>query len=292
MMKIVEKIEYTTPDGKTFSFHNPPSRAVTEITGWGEPVKNFDTARGAYQHGEFVLAAWLQPRDISFGFRYQGTSRDAYWEMRERLNNLLRVSRSDILNPVPGTLTRTLSNGQRRSLTVVLESGLAYNPPAQSSWDEWSIFEILHFTAHDPVIFDPSGYSMAPLTGFNAQATQTRTIQYLGTWPEYPTLKITGPTNGATITILETGYTLKLDYNIAAGEVVTIDMRYGKKTFISSTTGIVSGYIDIPNSDVGLWALQPDPIVPDGVNRLQVSTNSASSATKVEMDYYLRYESI
>ena len=292
-MTIIEKLDYITPDGQVLPLHNPPSRVVTEITGWGEPSKQVDTRRGAYQHGETIIATWLEPREVSCTLRLQTRDRDAYWSMRQRLNNALRHSRTEPLYPRPGVLRRTLSNGQVRCLDVVLMEGLAYTNPGANTWDEWGIFEQLKFMAHNPVIYDPQQYLITPLTGFNSTPTQTRTVVYTGTWAEYPIMTVTGPTDGFAIRNLTTGHELYYIRTVKAGEVITIDLRYGEKSLTSNLDGPVTGYLDMGFSDMGVWSLQPDPVAPQGINQIEVQTYfTQTTATKFEMSYYLRYESI
>ncbi len=76
----------------------------------------------------------------------------------------------------------------------------------------------------------------------------------------YPILKIKR-SNGTSATLTHwrnetTGKTLYFNYPLADGEIVTIDLRLGKKSIISSVFGNMLSKL-LPNSDLASWALAP-----------------------------------
>ena len=70
----------------------------------------------------------------------------------------------------------------------------------------------------------------------------------------------------------------QLNYDIAAGEVVTFDLRYGVKEVSNNFgTNLINFITD--DSDLAVFSIQPDPIVADGINTFSVSIDNGAADT-------------
>lgn len=109
------------------------------------------------------------------------------------------------------------------------------------------------------------------------------TVQYCGTMPAYPRFVATGTLNNLTVSntpvnpALPTQPTrvISLNYNIAFGETVTIELAPDsagrvRKTVISDVNGDISGTVD-NSSDLAEFAIVPSPIVQAGENSIGVN---------------------
>lgn len=308
---LLEKTQFITPDGLVYELHDPPRRAVLNQFGWGLPPASITSSLGPYQHGTTPLSVRLPPREISMLIRRTGCSRNQYWAIRDELNNMLRLSRSNLNRPEPAHLRRYLSNGLIRQLDVMIRTGPGYSEGGDK-WDEWAIHEDLTFIAHNPVIYDPTqrvvsfgslvcddqteltfptlfgdGIHMVfedPVCSLIA----SQVINYPGTWEEFPTIIVNGPAVNFTILHEQTGLKISLAYAIATGESVTIDLTYGKKTIINNFGTPLLGHLT-DDSNIGQFSIQPDPLVTDGINTFTVTGIDTTGDTAVELLYYDRY---
>jgi hypothetical protein len=311
---IREKILYVTPDGKTFDFHDPLHRVSVAMKGWGMPDPKIATTFGPYQHGENVLSIQMPVRDVSLMFRYNGCSREEYLLHRYQLANFLRLNRTNMNNPSPGFLRWYRADGSIRQLDVYLVSGPKYDPPT-TGWDHFAIHEELKFTAFNPIIYTPTeknqtflGFQCSILNtlqfpfsfdsteiifgGSSCNSQTDISVDYVGNWMEFPKILVTGPAENFSITHQEMGWTLELEnYTIAAGETVTFDLTYGKKTITNNLGVSLLGYLS-SDSEIGLFSIQPDPIVADGVNDFVVSVDNGTTDTTVLFNYFDRYIAI
>lgn len=290
----IKALEYdvlTTADGTSYVLHGPAGRSVLSFSGTGMPEIEYITQRGPFQHGESVKDYFLRPRVVEYHIRQVSCSRDAYWALRAALLDILRPNRG-----LSATLTKHLSNGTRRALTVTIQSGPGFQGAKQATWDEWSIDEILRFVAFNPVYYDPapSVVSFNALGGLTfpitfpivfAASGGNAIIAYEGTWLEYPTFRITGPLNGVDIFNSTTNERLGLVYNVAAGRVVTFNLSYGIKTVTLDDGTNLIGYLT-PSSDLGSFHLQP------GDNNISVTGVGFTVGSAIVIEYYSRYVGI
>jgi hypothetical protein len=254
------------------------------------PEIEYVTQRGPYQHGESVKDYFLRPRIVELHIRQNFCSRQAYWDGRAAILDLLRPH-----NGI-GILRKVLPNGAKRDLLVNIQSGPKFEPRKNDSWDELSFEEIIRFVAYNPVYFDPdqrsqtfgtSGALTFPLTFPITFASfgNTVTVNYEGTWIEYPTIVITGPLSATEIINLTKGDRIGLTYNIPAGRYITIDLSYGTKSVLLDDGTNLIGYVS-SNSDLATFHLHP------GDNVIRVIGTGSSLATNVSINWYSRYVGI
>lgn len=283
----LEQILYITPDGETYDLDDRPFRTVLMMEGWGSPSYEIETTRNPYQHGARVTAARANIRPITMVIHHWGFSRDDYWNKRRSLQDILRISRTNVNAPELASLRRVLSTGEVFQLDGFFAQGTRYQND-QNRWNEFSFIEQLRFNAYDPIIYDPTSVTVT-YDGFDSTATQTQTLSYVGTWREYPTIVITGPCDDFTITHNDTGHIIEYNKDVDSGETVTIDLM--DKSIESSVHGDVIGEVT-QSSGLGQFAVLPDPQITDGDNEIEYAITNPTAATEVAVTYYKRYESI
>jgi len=301
--EIREKLQYISADGIVHELHDPPKRTVLSQTGWGIPPYIMNTTRGPFQHGESPNIFRLSPRTVDVEIRHNECNRTGYWGIRSTLVDTLRPNRASVTDPQPGHLRRIyFVNGvkQVRQLDVFLTAGPVFQNPVTNLWDHWSVQEPLVFTAYNPVVYDPTQVSVmvaGPFLELTPPVTfpfvlgvyeSDTTITYTGTWTSYPTITINGPLNNFTIINTATNQRLSLNYDVSAGEIVTIDLSYGSKTITNNFGQNLIGYLTT-NSDLGSFAIEPDPLVAGGVNTFMTYTDNLLYDSRVYIKYYTCY---
>lgn len=304
MPKNHELVTYTAPDGTPYEFRVPSEygRWVLSNNGWGAPPVRHITQTGPQQHGATVRDYRLDPRVILLLIHQRYCARSEYWAGRANLLDVLRPNRQAVAGAIaPGTLTITRPDGVRRAVRVHIAQGPEFTESA-TEWDRHSFQEVLRFIAYDPIAFDPA-LKTVTVSPLSAELTfpitfpitfgidQTETINYLGTWQEYPTLVLTGPMEGFTVTNVTTGEFISVGKTLVAGETVTIALPYGAKTVTSSIDGNVIGTVSA-DSDLSDFHLAPDPEAPNGANVLRFAANGLNSASAIQVQYYDRYYGI
>ncbi len=302
VMQVREHVDYVAPDGTVYPLHVPArvGRWVMSQSGWGTPPLEYQTERGPFQHGESVRDYFLRPRIIQLLIRQQFCAREDYWTGRAALLNAVRPNRQALPGGVqPGMLRLTLPDGSRRSLDCYLQEGPRFEPRSLTGWDEWAFQEVLRFVAYNPVIYDPTVETATFTTDPNLVFPITFPIifggiageldvTYAGTWQEYPTITITGPAESPRILNQTTGETLALDYDVAGGEVVTINLHDGYKTVTNAAGTNLIGTVT-PESDLGTFHLAPDPEAPGGVNSLLVTATATNVYSSIVLSWHRHY---
>ena len=303
--KIYEFTQYTAPDGEVYRF-NIHDQFVLSETGMGMPIVRPISQSGPLQHGETIYDYRLEPRTIQLIMRAGGCSRDAYWENRAKLLNYMRINRFSGDNLALGTLRKTLSDGSKRDIDVMLSFGPVFQPRDPSKWDEWGFTETLRFIAPDPTFYDPtqieqswtlSGgsfsteliypYSLPIAYGDNSD--NSIGVSYQGTWLSYPTITLTGPMSGCLIENDATGEKIRMNYSIGKDETVEIVLEYGNKTAISNRFGSVIGTIS-EDSDLATFHIAPAPEALNGSNNLSiVAPGTSPNTSRAKIEYYTRY---
>lgn len=319
----VEFTDYIAPDGKVYPFNafSPQyGRWVIGIAGQGTPPIEYITQRGPFQDGETVRDFFLRPRVIQMQVRNAYCNRDSWWAGRAAMLNGIRPNRQTTpTGTTPGNLRVVESDGTIRQLDVFIAEGPRFEPAQLDKWDEWAFQEVLRFIAYDPLFYDPNlvtvtflpvscalgfpyifTFSFSCVNGlifpitfpivFNSSyLSTTQTITYTGTWLTYPVITLTGPMTNPTMTNTATGEKLTLNYTISAGEVVTIDLRYGRKTVSNQTGTNLIGYLS-NDSNLATFHIAPDPEAPGGLNPISlVAYLTTVGATQMTFSYYTKF---
>jgi hypothetical protein len=163
--------------------------------------------------------------------------------------------------------------------------------------------------ADDPTMYDPDGESVTFALGGGGGAWEfpwvipwevgastidlSQNLVYAGDVASLPSIiRITGPITDAIITNNSTGEKLDFDgTTIAGGDYYDIDLRYGYKTVVDNDG--VNKITDLTaDSDLSTWHIAAEDEVPDGINSIRVQGTAITESTKVEINYYNRYNGI
>lgn len=166
--------------------------------------------------------------------------------------------------------------------------------------------------APDPVWYDPTPQSWAVLGGASTglsgftvpmlvpwqQSSLTAidkvvTLQYAGSWAEYPVITIFGPGSNFKIENQTTGDILHFPtLTLTAGQYVEVDLRYGKKSVLDQAGANRISTLS-SDSDLATWRLVPAPYGTGGNNTLRVIVaSSASTSTGFRLSYYNRFSGL
>jgi hypothetical protein len=266
-----------------------------------------------YQHGDTWVSSFLEPRLVTVTLHGRGCTRDAYFDLRDEL--------IETLSPHLGPFVYRffLPDGTTRELRdVTYDSGLDVVPNMGPS--PQVLAAAFRLVAHDPVWWDPTEQIQ---TEYPGEATGTAfvfplntgsadetvfdgvngiafgaglgeididfNVTYLGNWPSYPTIQILGPAENPIITNQSIDEKLEFSgYSVAAGEIVTIDLRFGYKTVTSDVNDNIIGYLT-SDSDLATLRLEIDPVVADGVNAFNFSAGATTGDTAITLRWFNRY---
>jgi len=288
------------------------SHRWVNVAGLMMPPMLHRTQAAPFQHGATWLATVLQPRDIILNWFSRTCDRRAMFDLRDAF--------SRVINPHLGPFTwRTfLPDGRIRELrNVIYDSGLGTE--LETVNEEPNFFRaVTRFIAEDPVWWgDDHAQTEAPgvstgiafifplnpglagnrdfdtleFGGGGSLASRTFSITYDGSWPAYPVIQILGPADDMLLTNNTTGEKLELDYEIADGETVTFDTRFGFKTVESDTAGNIVGYLTT-DSDLTTFHLEIDPVATDGLNSFTLSAGNTTASTRLTIRWEDRYLAI
>jgi len=201
----------------------------------------------------------------------------------------------------------------KRDLYCLLEQGPAFDEgPGAAPIGPTGYREALRFVAHDPcwysdvelshtwstamtavgdLVFDNAGAWFAEHAGvagrwlFNiSYVGDTTSIYYWGTVRARPTITITGPAENPEIQNTTTGTSIEMDYEIADGEVVTIDTLA-----LTVTNDSGDNLLPYTTGDLATFGLEPPPQAPNRINNVVVSFGGATSSSAVSMTWKNRY---
>lgn len=254
------------------------------------------TEQGPLQDGDSDIDIRLQARTIQMVL--QAVNRAAPYDNesnRELFNKIFSPSRQ------LGKLRLTYDNGKQYEIiarclgNAGIKRGLAEDMLLRAG---------VVLRCPSPLWYNPSGYTVgfgiAGGGGIFAVPTpvptpmgasilnQTILISYLGTFKAYPIITVIGPITDLVIRNLATTY--KIDFTgftIPAAHYYTIDLRYGRKFIYKDgvTTDIRTGETT-SDSQLATWAIEADPIAPNGANSIQVTGTTITSATQIYVNYF------
>jgi hypothetical protein len=297
--KLYEFTQYITPDGEIYRFNTGTDKFLISEAGMGMPPVRYITQGGPYQPGEVLLDYRLQTRVIQLVHRKNSCGRQAYWDSRNTLLDMIRPNRSAVGTMQLGVLRKILPDGDQRDIDVIIEQGPEFAARNPQQWDEWSFTETLRFVAHNPTFYDPvqlsSAWSLAefsqlqfafsfPLTFESDYLGASLAVDYPGTWESYPDIVIVGPLDGPRVVNETTGDEIDLNYTVSIGETVTIYLNPGHKHAESDLYGDLTGLL---RGNFSTFSLVPSP---NNNNTVTVTGGGGNIAiTTVTLKYYVRY---
>lgn len=308
-LPVLEFTSYISPDGEEFKFDQGMQRWLMTEEGLGMPPIEYITQKSPFQDGETIIGYRLKPRTIQMQIRSDSAERDAYWEARADLLNVLRPNRSIASVYTPGILRKAFGDQSIREIKVVLGQGPAFAARSLDRWDELGFTETIRFIAHDPMFYDPneSIYIYSSLTDPDVNnlvlasdfpfiigldnVNHQKAVRTYGNYKTFPTITIWGPINQPEIHNDTTNETIKLLYSVASGEIVTIYLTEGYKHAVSSSGLDLSGALS--GDDIATFHLEPDPKAVDGWNHLWISSDFAdpqiTTSTMIYFSFFNRF---
>jgi hypothetical protein len=318
---IGEKFQYITPDGVTFDF-DKGMRAILTFEGLGLPAHDFITTQGPGQNGETVIGMRYKTRLIQLVYRENGEDRFDYWSIRKNLIKYLKPDRQKANTFQPGEFRVLMPDMTTRAIKVLLAEGMSFAPRNLDNYDEFGITEVFRFVAHNPFWFEPPGFVVTlqpnivapthltfPFTfrnpvsnqfgtdmQFNVLAEPAFSVSNTFTYPSerssFPTLFIHGPVRSPVITNQTTHEKIKLNYEVASGETVTISLEYGYKAVNSDFNGDITGAVT-NDSQLTTFHVAADPESSGGVNTMTFTgTLGINGLTQVQANFFNWYSGI
>lgn len=267
---------------------------VVEFDGFGmSPVRRL-TQRGPLQNGDTDVGFRLDPRTMRVAVLAYSSTPAAMHTKREQLLGMLYPGEST--NPVK--LRWTYNGTTQRQIDCHVQGGLSLGSSGliKNNWRD-----VVEFRASDPTWYDPVGGSVqfaqtgggtpwaVPVvfpTNFgasNLSGSATIDLSDANAWDTYPIIYATGPVTNLVITNTATGD--KLDFtgsSIGGGVTYTIDLRYGNKTVIDSTS---TNRINQLTSDSNTATFR----LVRGNNTITVTGTSITAATNIYIQYNTRF---
>lgn len=260
--------------------------------GFGMPPLHRIMERGPLQHGESDRGYRLDQRVIQLVLMLRGSSWGSIYDRRQDLINQLSPTNDAALN-----LRFTQPDGTVRQIDGYCTDGPQFSKKDSRRYQlQRAAFRLI---CPDPAWYDPTRQSVrvVGVTGgvgfafpgevpwtFGGTTMMTNTsLDYAGTWLDYPEIEIIGPVTDAKVEHLDTGDVLDFDgVTIDDGDSYIIDCRYGIKTVVDSAGANKISDLT-PDSDLATWHLFP------GTNNLAFSGTAAGTNTAVVIRWYNRY---
>lgn len=272
------------------------------IDGMGLPGVNRISEHGPLQDGVTDIGFRLPPRNLTLVLTLPAHCFYFFRELRQNFLDAFKPSNAPIkllvefAVPPIYTIARQLDVHNTGGLTLPSDGVFAgngmvgirdtaqlyapdptwYNPAIQQVGFNTSVIGGLIFPITFPIVFGTQTIGVA------AQVT------YSGTWKTYPLIYLTGPMQNPQVSNLTTGEHIKLNYTIAAGEMVTIDTRYGYKT-IYNNVGTNLLYALADGGNLATFHIAADDEAAGGVNELFADGDGLTSASSVVLQWYDRF---
>jgi hypothetical protein len=220
---------------------------LASVDGLGMPDVGHLGSRYAQQDGETYLGTRLKKRIVTFSFQLVHDTESDLWDARDELLRIMQ-------NFAHGFhLLISLPNGDTRQIDLRFDSGLTL--PRDLSENLTQQVCVMQCVAHQPLIYDPDP---EVLDFGEAEIVQTPVIiDNVGSWAAYPIITVTGPLNEPYLENYDTDEVLDFSsFDIAGGDIVTIDLTPGHKTITSANAGNILPYLTA-DSDLATWHLDP-----------------------------------
>lgn len=297
---ILEMHEIITPDGVTYDLNDGYAHFVLKTpSGMGLPGVTPLTLQNG-QQGLFYRDYLLQPRELVVQIRYQGCSRLEYWSQRMDLLQALRPNRLGEL-----TYVFSLEDGTRYAIKGIC-AGLPFQNEVEG-WDEWGFNEVITLICNDPIWFSADLNTVAiekggvahlifPITfpiQFQSHGTWGETVvNYTGTWYSYPIFYVRGPFSSVMFTHVEKNVIVKFNRAFGSSQQITFDLG-AREIYTTVGETDLFGWMN-SQSNIVDFRIEPDPIVPGGVNTITVDIENpgeedVADTTRVYMTYYTKW---
>lgn len=166
--------------------------------------------------------------------------------------------------PSYGEPAQVLPQGIDDAITLTADDPFWYGPPQEQSWNLAEAFGDL--------VMDLKGAWMGATPGvgrwlfYPSFVGESVSVVYWGHEGALPVIEITGPATNPSINNATLGITLTMDYEVAAGEVVTIDVLN-----LTVTNNFGDNLFAFLNGDVANFIISPNPQAPLRINDINLS---------------------
>jgi hypothetical protein len=293
------KLDFVTEDGVTFTLHNPPSKAVIGLKGFGFSNMEPTSIKFPYQHGERLLSKKLEQRTLEITLRITKECYNEYLTLREYLLATFRENRSYTYNPtLQHLIYRWVDNGvyKTREIDVYFSGKMTLNRPEADAWDQFSFTETIEFIAPYPIWYDPTDTTVTFNT-WEAEAVlpmvwpfifgckhDIETVVYDGTWESFPSFQFVGVISNVTILNVSTDQRIDFAGDTSYGTVV---LQTGPNL---SATCSGEDVLSLFSGDLSSFVLQTAP--PTTSNIIRVFVEGISTSGTVVMNYKKAYRGI
>jgi hypothetical protein len=282
MLSTLFSYSLITPDSVIFPLNNQSTCVLNSCDGFGMAPSHRLRERSSQQHGETDLGFRLDPRLIALHLSFRATSPTDYYARRSALMGVFRPSNR------PYQIKVAVPNGPgaplERSIDCYMHKALTFDTTKRKALVQDFDVELV---APDPTFYDPTLRQVATTLDFDV-SQKNASIANAGTWLTYPVITITGPIANPRVYNSSTLELLEMAYSLPAGDAITIDTRFGRKT-VRNAAG--ASLIACLTAASDLAAFHLDHELPGGAsNVLQLSgTFQAGQSATVTIQYYERF---
>lgn len=303
--QLVEFVSYITPDGVEYPIFGG-RRSLLSWEGMGMPPVRYLEERGVFQNGVTVRDYRVDQRTITVQQFERGLCREDFYCSVGDLIEAIRPNRDNLARS--GQLLVVLKNGAQRTIRARYYEGVQGNWGQESLLDS-DMLESITFYCEEPFWDDvekeivDAGVvdvgSCLPLCfpaciGTDVINTEIELV-YNGTWDgDRLTIIISGPALSPTVTNLTTNQQISLNYNVAAGETILIEIDPQSQQIVSSVSGVLPvGIIDSVSDLVSFYLATRGNLTADGTNVMQITaTGGIAGQTSVQIEYTIRHWSL
>jgi hypothetical protein len=302
---LVEYVEYISADGVRYPFFGG-NKVLMSWAGLGSPDINYITDRGPFQHGVSVRDWRYDPRLLSIELFESSSSRSKWVGKQAKLINAMRPNRSSG-TITPGKIRVFLADGSQREIKAWLSGGPDGGFKGDQTLQPKDLLEKVDLFCEDPFWRDVDdttvSFSLSVVeaclstslcfpfcVGSNTLQGSTSLV-YAGTWDgDQITITIVGPLDSPTISNLTTGKTITLNYDIVAGESVTIAILPNEVTVTNNSGSNLIGVVTSLSDLVDFRLVTESDLSSDGTNQLEVfGTAAILGTTGISINYYTRF---
>lgn len=242
---------------------------VLSATGVGMPKMNNVSDNFALTDGAYFQRSVAQVRQFTLVCGIPAETRTSLHTVRKSL--IANVSRDRSVTPQPFIIQYT-ENSVTLEIEAYYDAGMEFNTIKGHSERI-----PLRFLAVDPFWKTSTATNNTLSFGTSIPSAATTVVTNTGDANAWPTITVTGPGQILQIKNTTTSKTLALGFTLAAGEVVTFDLRPGYKTVTSSVNGNMMAYVPVPG-DLATWYLAP------GSNNIDTAIDNAGASASISFN--------
>jgi len=288
---------YIIRGGKTLEISDMVKYHVIEFDGLGMAPLHRIGQRGPMQDGVTDVGYRLDPRTILLSIMAYAATPAQFHDRRQELIEILKPGKTITLK----WIFATSSGARTRCIDCHCTGGLSL---PSSGMIQQAFNDVVQLYAPDPTFYDPELTTVLPTSLYSAAGFTVPTVVPTsfgvtsiletivfnhsdpGAWDIYPVATIKGPytncqiANQGTIDWPSGNGVINSGIAIAAGKTITIDFRYGAKSFLDEAGASV---LDKWAGDKATFKIAP------GENSLRFFMAGIDSNTRIYLQFNKRY---